>query len=95
MAKLTRDPESSATWNRMAARWRQCADKFMRESLAAKTHPPKRYRKAEPGCRSIRLDPNEDKRGPILGHEDGAPTTVAPPLAGRISVIAWARPGST
>jgi hypothetical protein len=48
MAKLTRDPESSATWNRMATRWRQCADKFMRESQAAKNHPPKRYRKAEP-----------------------------------------------
>jgi len=48
MAKLTRDPESSATWNRMAVRRRQCADKFMRESQAAKTHLRKRYRKAEP-----------------------------------------------
>jgi len=49
MAKLTRDAESRETWNRMAERWRQCADKFIRESGAAKNRPPTRYRKAEPG----------------------------------------------
>jgi hypothetical protein len=48
MAKVTRDPESKTTWNRMAERWRRCADKFVSESQAAKNHPPTRYRKAEP-----------------------------------------------
>jgi hypothetical protein len=35
MAKFARDPESKATWNRMAERWRRCAEKFTSESLAA------------------------------------------------------------
>jgi hypothetical protein len=35
MAKFTRDPESMATWSRMAGRWRRCAEKFTSESLAA------------------------------------------------------------
>ncbi len=35
MAKFARDPESKATWNRMAERWRRCAEKFTTESLAA------------------------------------------------------------
>jgi hypothetical protein len=36
MAKFARDPESKATWNRMAERWRRCAEKFTTESLAAR-----------------------------------------------------------
>jgi hypothetical protein len=35
MAKFARDTESKATWNRMAERWRRCAEKFTTESLAA------------------------------------------------------------
>ena len=35
MAKFARDAESKATWNRMAERWRRCAEKFTTESLAA------------------------------------------------------------
>jgi hypothetical protein len=35
MAKFARDPKSKATWNRMAERWRRCAEKFTSESLAA------------------------------------------------------------
>ena len=34
MARSTRDPRSSATWHRMAERWRQCAEKFTRDQLA-------------------------------------------------------------
>ena len=30
MAKFTRDPESRATWNRMAERWIDCAERFKR-----------------------------------------------------------------
>jgi hypothetical protein len=48
MAKSTRDSQSSVTWNRMAERWRQCAEKFQRESLAANNHTPTRHRKPEP-----------------------------------------------
>jgi hypothetical protein len=49
MARSTRDPRSSATWHRMAERWRQCAEKFTRESLAANNHTLTRHRKPEPG----------------------------------------------
>jgi len=35
MAKFTRDPASRATWSRMAERWRQCAEVFKANSLAA------------------------------------------------------------
>ena len=35
MARLTRDPGSRITWNRMAERWRQCASEAERESKAA------------------------------------------------------------
>src|SRR6266853_4362444 len=34
MAKLTRDPQSKATWNRMAERWLDCAERFKRQSQA-------------------------------------------------------------
>jgi hypothetical protein len=45
MAKFTRDPASRATWNRMAERWVDCAERFKRESAV---HRPagKRYRSA-------------------------------------------------
>src|SRR5882724_11407922 len=45
MAKFTRDPESKATWSCLADRWRRCADKFARESSAAREHiSAKRHR---------------------------------------------------
>jgi len=28
MARLSRDPQSKATWNRMAQRWMDCAERF-------------------------------------------------------------------
>ena len=34
MAKFTRDPESVATWNRMAERWRRCAEIFTSQNSA-------------------------------------------------------------
>jgi len=43
MAKFARDPQSRATWLRMAERWRLCAEKFAsNETLAARREPPKR-----------------------------------------------------
>jgi hypothetical protein len=48
MAKFSRDPESRAMWNRMAERWRQCAERFASQSSAAHDHSPKRHRKAAP-----------------------------------------------
>ena len=45
MARLTRDPESRMSWNRMAERWRRCASKIERDSEAARKHAPrKKYR---------------------------------------------------
>lgn len=38
MAKATRDPASKATWNRMAERWLQCADRAKNQKVA----PPAR-----------------------------------------------------
>ena len=50
MAKFTRDPESMATWNRMADRWRRCAEIFTNQNLAAHHHmPAKRRQNATPG----------------------------------------------
>lgn len=51
MAKLARSPESKATWNRLAARWIQCAELVAeRYSSAAKLdRMAKRHRK--PGLR--------------------------------------------
>ena len=48
MAKFSRDPESRAMWNRMAERWRRCAERFAGENSAAHDHSPKRYRKTAP-----------------------------------------------
>jgi len=36
MAKVTRDPASRATWQRMAERWRHCAEVFKKESSTAR-----------------------------------------------------------
>jgi hypothetical protein len=50
MAKFTRDPESKAAWNRMAERWRRCAEKFASQNSAAGNHmPARRYRNPSPG----------------------------------------------
>ena len=45
MAKLSRDQDSKALWNRMAERWRQCAERYVAQSLAASDHSAKRHRK--------------------------------------------------
>ena len=37
MAKATRDPATKATWNRMAERWAQCAERAKSQSVT--THP--------------------------------------------------------
>ena len=34
MAKFARDPDSKASWTRMAARWRRCAELEMTANLA-------------------------------------------------------------
>jgi hypothetical protein len=38
MAKFTRDTASVATWNRMAERWRRCAEIFASQNSAVR-HP--------------------------------------------------------
>jgi hypothetical protein len=53
MAKFTRDPQSKATWQRMAQRWLTCAERFKNESLAAQNAPPKRTRRAPAGAESL------------------------------------------
>ena len=42
MAKLSRDPESKVTWNRMAERWHQCAERYVGQSLDGVTGLPPR-----------------------------------------------------
>jgi hypothetical protein len=50
MAKFARDPDSRATWSRMAERWQRCAEKFENESAAARSHmAATRYRNSAPG----------------------------------------------
>ena len=44
MAKFTHDPGSMATWNRMAERWRRCAEIFTRQNSAARHAMPARRR---------------------------------------------------
>jgi hypothetical protein len=44
MARLSRDPESKAMWNRMAARWLRCAETYLSQSLAARDQSPKYHR---------------------------------------------------
>jgi hypothetical protein len=40
MAKVTRDPASKATWNRMAERWLRCAERSNSSSVAAPHEMP-------------------------------------------------------
>jgi hypothetical protein len=49
MVSLSRDPESKAMWNRMAARWRRCAETYELQSLAARDQSPKQHRQSPPG----------------------------------------------
>ena len=49
MARLSRDPESKAMWNRMAARWHRCAETYVGQSLAARDHSQNHHRKSPPG----------------------------------------------
>jgi len=49
MARLSRDPESKAMWNRMAARWLRCAETYVSQSLAARDQSPKYLRTSLPG----------------------------------------------
>jgi hypothetical protein len=49
MVSLSRDPESRAMWNRMAARWRRCAETYEVQSLAARDQSPKQHRQSPPG----------------------------------------------
>jgi hypothetical protein len=49
MARQSRDPESKAMWNRMAARWRRCAETYEVQSLAARDQSPKHHRQSPPG----------------------------------------------
>jgi hypothetical protein len=50
MAKFTRDPESMATWNRMAERWRRCAEIFTIQNSATRHQMPARpHRHPVPG----------------------------------------------
>src|ERR1700730_13901205 len=50
MAKFTRDSESMATWNRMAERWRRCAEIFTSQNSAARHQMPARpHRHPVPG----------------------------------------------
>ena len=51
MAKFTRDHESMATWNRMAERWRRCAEKFTSQELAVR-HPMS-VRRRQNGSRGL------------------------------------------
>ena len=53
MAKFTRDPQSKATWQRMAQRWLSCAQRFESECLAAKNTPAKRPRRAAMTSQSL------------------------------------------
>jgi hypothetical protein len=44
MAKTARDRQSRETWQRMAERWRVCAEKFSNETVAVRREPPRRRR---------------------------------------------------
>jgi hypothetical protein len=44
MAKFTRDPQSKETWNRMAQRWTECAERFQHDREAVH-RPGLRHRK--------------------------------------------------
>ena len=42
MARATRNPASKATWNRMADRWLQCAERAKNQKAAAPARVPLR-----------------------------------------------------
>ena len=44
MVKFTRDPESMATWKRMAERWRRCAETFTSQNSTVRHPMPVRRR---------------------------------------------------
>ena len=46
MARATRNPASKATWNRMAERWLQCAERAKNQKVATRARVPIR-RQAE------------------------------------------------
>jgi len=46
MARSTRDLESKATWQRMADRWRRCADVLAREDAARQERANERRKAA-------------------------------------------------
>ena len=46
MARFTRDLESRATWQRMADRWRRCADVLAREDAARQERANERRKAA-------------------------------------------------
>jgi len=46
MAKATRNPASKATWNRMAVRWLQCAERAKNQKVVTRARVPVR-RQAE------------------------------------------------
>ena len=46
MAKFTRDPQSRATWNRMAQRWIDCAERFKIQTQAVARTLPRRLQRA-------------------------------------------------
>jgi hypothetical protein len=49
MAKFTRDPQSRATWIRMAQRWIDCAERFKIQTRAVARTPPRRQHRAAGG----------------------------------------------
>ena len=52
MAKFTRDPESKATWTRMAERWLDCAKRFKLQ-ISATQRKPAQAPSAEPPTDSV------------------------------------------
>jgi hypothetical protein len=48
-ARAAPDPESRASWKRMAERWRRCATTFTNQSVAARSSP-KMARKRPPAA---------------------------------------------
>src|SRR5262249_22811950 len=72
MAKFARDPQSRATWLRMAERWRLCAEKSVsNETLAASRQSLKRHSMSAAGGSRTDLSP----RGALHGLPDPPPPT--------------------
>jgi hypothetical protein len=49
MAKNAREPDSRAAWERMALRWRRCAELEVKADQSAAQKASERHRKAPPG----------------------------------------------